>query len=141
MTTNLRIFLAIFLLAHGFIHASLSWVPAPKPGELKTPFFPAWWNNQTDPSWPIQKLGLSQSIVQNIGWSLWLLTCVAAVVAVLGLLLQLPQLWIPAIGTMAVISIILILAYWHPWYPIGLAIDLALLASLVFKIPSSFYLH
>jgi hypothetical protein len=40
-TNTLKIIIAIFFLAHAFIHISLTWVPIPKPGAMRTPFFPA----------------------------------------------------------------------------------------------------
>jgi hypothetical protein len=140
MTIQIRILLAIFLLAHGFIHASLSWVPLPKPGELKTPYFPSWSRENTDPSWPIQKLGFSQPLIRNLGWILWIIICIACVIAGIGLLLNLSSLWISSTAVLALSSLMLIIGFWHPWLPVGILIDLLLLISIIFKIPSSIYI-
>ena len=39
-TNTLKVIIAVFFIAHAFIHISLTWVPIPKPGAMRTPFFP-----------------------------------------------------------------------------------------------------
>ena len=36
-TSTLKILIAVFLILHGLIHYSLTYVPLPRPGEIKTP--------------------------------------------------------------------------------------------------------
>ena len=85
-SNTLRIVFAIFLIAHGLIHYSLTYVPVPKPGELRTPFWPSWARTDTDPGWLATKMGLSNNVVRGLGSALWLLTVAGFAVAGLGLL-------------------------------------------------------
>ncbi len=85
-TNTLKIIIAIFFIAHAFIHISLSWAPIPKPGAMRTPFFPSWKRTDTDPKWPISKLGLPGSLVRITGSILFLAVTVAFCLAALGLL-------------------------------------------------------
>jgi hypothetical protein len=39
--SSLRIFFAIFLIAHGLVTISLATAPVPQPGALRTPYLPA----------------------------------------------------------------------------------------------------
>jgi hypothetical protein len=141
MSLSIRILIAVFLIAHAFIHASLSWVPLPKPGEMRTPFFPSWQRADVDPLWPIMKTGLPASAVRTIGWVLWVAVTVTGLLSAFGLagLPGLSAIWQPCAGISAVLSIILIAAFWHPWLPVGILIDLVVLASLLLRIPSSLY--
>lgn len=141
MSLSIRILIAVFLIAHAWIHASLSWVPVPQPGQLRTPFFPSWRRADVDPRWPINKIGLPADAVRTIGWVLWVLVVATGVVSALGLagLPLLSSLWMPAAALSALLSILLIAAYWHPWLPVGILIDLLILASLTFHIPASLY--
>jgi len=133
MNPNLtRILIAVFLFAHGLIHFSLTYVPTPKPGELRTPFWPAWWRTDTDPAWLAVKLGLPNSTVRGLGSALWLIALVGFSLAGLGLL-GLPglnQAWGAAAALGAAASLLLLGLYWHPWLVTAVVIDLAVLAGL-----------
>lgn len=141
MSLSIRILIAVFLIAHAFIHASLSWVPLPKPGEMRTPFFPSWQRTDVDPLWPIMKTGLPADAIRTIGWVLWIAVAITGLISALGLagLPGLSMIWQPCAALSSVLSIILIAAYWHPWLPVGILIDLVVLASLLLRIPSSLY--
>jgi hypothetical protein len=136
-TTTLRILIAVFLLAHGWVHMSLAQVPVPQPGALRTPFFPAWWRNAVDASWPVSKLGLSAELSIKIGWVLWV-----GVVALYSLACAVLVFW-PASsmlwqGTMvgaSALSLLLLAFYWHPWLPVGVLIDLGLIAAVCLRWP------
>jgi hypothetical protein len=51
--TTFRILIALFLIAHGLVHAVLAAVPVPEAGKPRTPFFPTWWRSAVDPLLPI----------------------------------------------------------------------------------------
>ena len=138
MNPNLiRIIIAIFLIAHGWIHYSLTYVPTPKPGELRTPFWPSWQRSATDPAWLSVRLGFSNPLVRGLGSALWLLTLACFCLAGLGLLgiPGLQQTWMAAAGLGAVASLLLLVLYWHPWLFVGAAINVVVLAGLAVRWP------
>src|SRR5512133_2965149 len=137
-TTAFRILFALFLIAHGWIHMSLAQVPVPQPGGLHTPFMPAWWRDAIDPSWPASRLGLPSSTVQTMGWVLWVLIVAGYGLAGLALLLapQQTALWQGLAAAASVLSLLLLGLYWHPWLPVGVLIDLGLLAAVVLRAPA-----
>jgi hypothetical protein len=140
-TNTLKIIIAIFFIAHAFIHISLTWVPIPKPGAMRTPFFPAWWKADTDPKWPVSKLGLPESLVRITGSILFLAVTVAFSLAALGLL-GLPGLnmvWIPLAGGASIVSIVLIALFWHPWLPAGILLDIVILAAIYLHYPTNLF--
>jgi hypothetical protein len=141
-TNTFRIVLAIFLIAHGLIHYSLTYVPVPKPGELRTPFWPSWVRADTDPAWLVSRMGLSNNFVRGIGSALWLLTVAGFAVAGLGLLgiPGLNQIWQGSAILGAAASLILLVFYWHPWLIAGVLINLAVLAGVALHWPKSLFL-
>ena len=140
-TNTLRIILAIFLIAHGLIHYSLTYVPVPKPGELRTPFWPSWARNDTDSAWLVSRMGLSNNVVRWVGSALWLLTVAGFAVAGLGLLgiPGLNQIWQGSAILGAAASLFLLVFYWHPWLVAGVLINLAVLAGLALHWPKSLF--
>jgi len=138
MNTNLiRILIAVFLVAHGYIHLSLTYVPLPKPGELRTPFWPSWWRTATDPAWLASKLGLPNDVERGLGSALWVLTVAGFTLTGLGLLVVpgMSQLWGATAILGAAASLLLLIFYFHPWLVIGAAIDLAVIAGLSLQWP------
>lgn len=140
-TNTLRIALAIFLIAHGLIHYSLTYVPVPKPGELRTPFWPSWARTNTDPAWLASRMGLSNNVVRGVGSALWLLTVAGFAVAGLGLLgiPGLNQIWQGSAILGATASLILLVFYWHPWLIAGVLINLAVFTGLALHWPKSLF--
>jgi len=140
-TNTLKIIIAIFFLAHAFIHISLTWVPIPKPGAMRTPFFPSWKRTDTDPNWPISKLGLPEALVRISGSILFLAVTVAFCLAALGLLgvPGLNTLWVPLAVGASIVSIVLTALFWHPWLPAGILLDIAILAAIYFHYPASLF--
>lgn len=136
--TLLRIVFVIFLVAHGWIHMSLAQVPLPQPGALRTPFMPAWWRDAVDPAWPAARLGLPASLVRGAGWMLWLAVVAAYSAAAAALLLAPAQtgLWQGLAAGASLLSLVLLGLYWHPWLPVGILIDLGLLAAVVLRWPA-----
>lgn len=136
--TILRILFVLFLLAHGWVHMSLTQVPLPQPGALRTPFMPAWWRDAVDPAWPISQLGLSSTATRMLGWVLLVLIAAIYVLAGAALLLAPTQtaLWQGFCAGASVLSLILLALYWHPWLPLGVLIDLALLSAIFLRWPA-----
>lgn len=137
-STTLRIVFVLFLLAHGWIHMSLAQVPVPQPGALRTPFMPAWWRSAVDPQWPISRLGVSPEVTRTLGWILWVLLVAGYTLAGITLFFAPVQtaLWQGATVGASILSLILLALYWHPWLPIGVLIDLALLAAIFLRWPA-----
>jgi hypothetical protein len=142
-TNTLKIIIAIFFLAHAFIHISLSWAPIPKPDAMRTPFFPSWKRSDADPKWPISKLGLPANLVQIAGSILFLAVTIAFCLAALGLLgvPGLNSVWIPLVVGASIVSIVLITLFWHPWLPAGIILDIAILAAIYFHFPASLFIN
>lgn len=138
---SLRLIIAIMMILHGCIHASLSWVPVAQPGTLRTPFFPAWWRKDVDAMWPISKMKLPEGVIRAAGWICWLLATAAFALAGLGLIgiPGLASIWTWLAMTGSVSSILLIVLFWHPWLPVGILLDLAVLAGVILKFPSGLF--
>jgi len=139
--TTLRILIAIFLIAHGLVHMSLSNVPLPEPGGLHTPFWPSWWRQNVDPTWPAARLGLSADLVRTLGWVLWLLVMACFVIAGLGVLgfPLLNQVWQPVAVGASVLSLVLLGLYWHPWFVAGPVLDAAILIAIRASWPAALF--
>lgn len=135
---TLRIVIALFLIAHAWIHVGLAQVPLPQPNGLRTPFFPSWWRDAVDTTWPVSKLGLAPQAARPLGWGLWMLVTVGYVAAGLALLLTPGQtvLWQSLAAGASGLSLLLLALYWHAWYPVGVLIDLGLLAAIYLRYPS-----
>ena len=140
---TLRIVLVLFLVAHGWVHMSLAQVPVPEPGALRTPFLPAWWREAVDPAWPASKLGLSPQVSRTLGWALWVLVVAGYTLAGAALLLAPAQtaIWQGFAAGASVLSLALLALYWHPGLPVGVLIDLALLAAVFIRWPVIQFTH
>lgn len=138
---TLKIIVAFFFIVHGLVHISLSWVPTPQPGALRTPYFPAWWKGDVDSKWPVSNLGLPTGVVRTAGWILWVIVMATYVLSGLGLLgvPGLNSIWIPSAVLASIVSIILIVLYWHPWLPFGILLDVVILAAVYFHIPARLF--
>jgi hypothetical protein len=141
--STLRILIAAFFIAHGWIHFSLTTVPVPAPGALRTPFWPSWKRTDIDPLWPAARLKLAPAAVRMLGSILWVTALTGFCLAGLGLLVLpgTPILWqsTAVIGSAA--SLILLALYWHPWLPVGVLIDLAVIAAIAFHWPAALFSH
>ncbi len=137
----LRIGIAVLMIAHGLVHVSLTLVPVPAPGSPPTPFWPAWWREATDPTWPISRLGLPSLGVRLLGSALWVGALAGFVLAGVGLLGApgLNGVWPTLAGVAAVLSLILLGFYWHPWLVIGALLSLACLAAVWAHWPPSLF--
>jgi hypothetical protein len=140
-TETIRILTGVFLIAHAWIHIGLAQVPVPQPGGLRTPFLPAWWRDAVDPNWPVSRLGLSPQITRTLGWILWILVAAGYIAAGIMLLFIPSQVavWQGLTVGASGLSLLLLILYWHPWYPVGALIDLALLAGVILQYPAALF--
>ncbi|OJX40558.1 MAG: hypothetical protein BGO78_06125 [Chloroflexi bacterium 44-23] len=132
-----RVLIAVFLIAHAFIHVSLTYVPLPKPGELHTPFWPSWGRPDIDSTWPVARVLHSHNLIRGIGIVLWLVSALAFALAGLALL-HVPgieQYLRIAIITGASSSLLMLIFFWHPWYIAAVLINAVLLSAIVFQFP------
>jgi hypothetical protein len=131
--TTLRTLIGIFLIAHGFMTMSLATVPVPAQGGLHTPFFPSWWRDNVDSTWPASRLGWSNGLVRTTGWILWTAALVLFAAAGAGLLgiPGLSNLWQIFAAAGGFISLILLALFWHPWLVLGVLINLGILGGVI----------
>jgi hypothetical protein len=139
-TTSFILF-ALFLIAHGLVHFILTMVPAPAPGAMRTPFFPSWWRSAVDPAWPVNRLGLDERGIRLLGSALWVIVVAGYTLAGLVLFFAPGQaaLWQGLTAGASFISLVFLVLYWHPWLPVGVLIDLLLLASILLGWPPGFF--
>ena len=119
--------MAIFIILHGLTHSILAMVPNPKASEpVFATFFPGFG------SWLFT--GLSESASKTIAILLSAIATlgfVAAGLALLGALV--PFDWWRALAiASAVVSLLLVAIFWDTYLIVGLLIDLAVLATLLF---------
>ena len=125
----LKILFAIFLIAHGLVHAGLAAAPIPNDPDSKPgAFFTA-----TARSWLLPRLGLSAPTVRWIG-------IILVALAVLGFVLAglcvfgvpgLSAIWRTVAVVSACLSLLLLITFWHPWVGVGVLIDTAILVALL----------
>jgi hypothetical protein len=120
----MNIILGIFLGLHGLIH--LGYV-TPAPADPKYPF-------RLNQSWLISRVGLSEQSVRLLGILLSIITVIGFTLsglASLGILV--PQAWWGSLTVLgAAASLLLLVLFWHRWLVIGVLIDVALLAGVLF---------
>lgn len=139
--STLRILIALFLIAHASIYYGLTTVPLPKPGEINTPFWPSLSRDAVDSRWLSLRIGLGSNPARLIGWLLVLVATVGFVLAALGIL-NVPGLkvvWQPIAIISAVDSLILFAFYWHSWYFVGAAINIAVLLAVWQNWPAALF--
>lgn len=125
----MKILFALFLIAHGLVHAGLSAAPIPNDPESKPgAFFTA-----ASRSWLLPQLGLGGSAIQWIGIVLVILSTVGFVLAGLGVLgvPGLNTIWRAVTVISSCLSLLLLILFWHPWLIVGVLIDIGLLISLL----------
>lgn len=118
--------LAIFLLAHGLIHASfISPRPPATAGGPEWPF-------ELSRSWLLSPLGLDGDVSRAVGIVLLVVSVGAfalAAASVAGIAGQ--PIFAPAIGAGTVASLALLILFFHPWLVLGLGIDAVLLWAVL----------
>lgn len=118
---------ALFLILHGLVHAILAMVPNPEaPGSDFATFFSR--------SWLLGNLGLPESAVRIIALILAAIATIGFVAAGLGLLGILVPFawWRPLAMASAAVSLLFLVIYWNSYLIIGVAIDILILAALIF---------
>jgi len=125
----LRIILGVFIIAHGLVHTILAIAPNPADPEAK----PGAFFTTVERSWLLPQLGLSTSAVQWIGVILVAASTVGFVLAGVGILgvPGLVTVWRTVAIISACSSLLLLIIFWHPWLPIGVLIDIAILVALL----------
>ena len=114
---------ALFLAAHGLIHASYL-TPAP-PATAGGPEWPFHMSR----SWAVTAIGIDAGIVRAIGAALVVAVVIGFVLAALSWLgWVVPAEWWPALaGASSVASVLVLSLFFHPWILLGFAIDAVIL--------------
>jgi hypothetical protein len=128
----LRIFVAVFLIAHGLIYYSLTTVPLPRPGKMQTPFWPSLTRSAVDNRWLAVRMGLTSDPARIIGWLLVIVATVGFVLVGLGVLCVpgLNGVWQTIAVVAAVDSLLLFALYWHSWLFVGAGINVVVLLAI-----------
>jgi hypothetical protein len=114
----------IFLILHGLAHVGLAVAPRPDDPQKKI------WGFFTRESRLLTRFGAGPRVVSRLGLFLAGLAALLFVLAGGGLIAGLPA-WSVATAAGAVVSLALLSLYWHAYLPIGVLIDLAVLAYVV----------
>ena len=125
----LKIALGIFVIAHGLVHTILAIAPNPADPDAKPgAFFTA-----SERSWLLYPLGLNATAIQWIGIVLVALSTLGFVLAGLGIfgVAGLSAIWRTVAIVSSFVSLLLLILFWHPWLPVGVLIDVAILLSII----------
>jgi hypothetical protein len=131
----LKTLIAIFLIAHGLVHAGLAAAPNPNEPDTK----PGAFFTSINRSWLLPKLGIDAAIVQWIGIILVAFATLGFVLAGLGIfgVTGLNEIWRTVAVFSAGVSLLLLVLFWHPWLIVGVLIDISILIALLWaKWPS-----
>jgi len=125
----LKIALAIFLIAHGLVHAGLAAAPNPADQDSK----PGAFFTTPERSWLLPKSGLNTAAVQWIGIILVALATLGFVLAGLGVfgISGLTTIWRTVAVFSSCVSLVLLVLFWHPWLIVGVLIDIGILVALL----------
>jgi hypothetical protein len=116
---------ALFLAAHGLVHASfISPRPPDRPGAPQWPF-------DVGRSWLLTPLGLRVPVTRGIGIVLLVVVVGGYLAAALATLGVLPALFVPGVVAGSVASIVMLALFFHPWLVAGFAIDAVLLWAVM----------
>ena len=122
----LMLLLAAFLLVHGAIH--LSYLSPRPPATASGPAWPF----MLDRSWLLTPLGVRPGVARSVGLILVLITLASYTLAAAIVAGVIPgSLWPAAIVLGSVSSITLLALFFHPWLVVGVVIDLALIAVVL----------
>lgn len=125
----MKIIIALFLIAHGLVHAGLAAAPNPDdPDSTPGAFF-----TSPERSWLLPKVGLSEAAVRWVGIILFVLATSGFVLAGLGVfgVPGLSAIWRTAAVVSASLSLLLLVLFWHLWLIIGVLIDIGILVALL----------
>jgi len=131
-----KLLVSLVLMAHGLIVGAQSFGNFKSGSSLPdNPLWLSWWPVKLGQSWFLSALGLEGSIVDRAFGLLWLVSGLALTAAGLGL----PGWFVPldASRNLALwggsISLLMLLLYLHPFFLVGMLVDLFILAALLFK--------
>ena len=125
-----RVIVGLFLIAHGLIH--LLYVTPPPKDDPSYPFVP-------ETRWFARAAGLEPGPAKGVARAL-AIACVALfVIAGIGLLAN-ADLWKAAAVGGSAVSLVLMLLFFHPWLVLGIAIDVAIIGSVLsWHVPASLF--
>ena len=126
----IRLVTGLFLIAHGLVHL-LYLAPRPET-DPNYPFVP-------EERWLARAIGLQPSTAKAIAGALAVACAIAFVIAGISLLAS-AEVWEPAAVVASLISLVLMLLFFHPWLMLGIAIDVAIIGSVLsWHIPASIF--
>lgn len=125
----LKITLALFLMAHGLVHAGLAAAPNPADANSKSGAF----FTSVDRSWLLAELGVTETAVFWTGIILVILSTIGFALTGLGIwgVVGLSTIWQMLALFSAFISLLLLILFWHPWLPVGVLINIGVLTMLL----------
>jgi len=125
----LKTLIALFLIAHGLVHAGLAAAPIPNDPDSK----PGAFFTSISRSWLLPQLGLNPAAVQWIGIILVVLATLGFVLAGLGVfgVSGLTAVWRTVAVVSACVSLLLLVLFWHLWLIVGVLIDVGILVALL----------
>lgn len=117
--------IALFLAAHGLIHASFLGRPPATPGGPEWPFSLA-------SSWALTPLGLDAGTKRLVGIGLIAVIVAGYLIGAIAYLGIGPEsFFVPAVAVASVASLLLLAVFFHPWLALGLVIDAVLLWAVL----------
>ena len=119
---------ALFIIAHGLVHAILAIAPNPADPDAR----PGSFFTSAERSWILPKLGLADTGTKEIGITLVALSTLGFVLTGLGILkvAGLGSIWESVAMISAFLSLLLLALFWHRWLPVGVLVDLVLLIGI-----------
>lgn len=130
----LKYLIVVILLGHGFIVAAQSGGNfGSGSSQLVNPTWLNWWPTTLGRSWFLAAFKLEGTLVDKVFGLLWLASGLCIIAAALGILgFVIPrELW----RTLAVVgasgSLIMLVLYLHPFYIVGILLDIVILVALL----------
>jgi hypothetical protein len=129
----MKLIIAVLLIVHGLIVAAQSSGSFSPTGGVPNPAWLTWWPTNLGQSWLLSMLGIERTPLARAGGLVWLVAGMALIGAGLGALgFIVPPAWWRGLALAgAVSSLVMLAAYLHPFFGIGIAASLRLLAALV----------
>jgi hypothetical protein len=130
----LKYLITVILVGHGFIVAAQSGSNfSSGNSQVVNPTWLSWWPTTLGQSWLLTAFKLEGTLVDKIFGLLWLASGLCIVAAALGILgFIVPKDWwqtLAAIG--AACSLAMLVLYLHPFYIVGILLDIAILVTLL----------
>ena len=126
----LRVVVGLFLIAHGLVHL-LYFAPPPE-DDPRYPFVP-------EDRWFAKALGLRPSAAKAVVGTLAVVSALAFVVSGIALFAS-AELWQPAAVVGSAVSLVLFVLFFHRWLVFGIAIDVAIIGSVLsWHVPASLF--